>query len=637
MRVRLMAIAFLLAGTFVLPAHANSTWFANFEAAYPAAVGTRIDDCTMCHTVSGQSARNSYGAAYKTAGHNFKTIESADSDGDGFTNLAEITALTFPGNSADKPAVTTGSLTVTILPAGANTAGAQWRAGATGTYQNSGVTVTGLAVGSITVQFKAVTGWTTPADQNVTITAGGTATATGTYVQLSLVPNVVGQTQAAASTAITGAGLTVGTITQAFSATVPSGTVISQSPTSGGYVTPGSAVALTVSKGPQPVTVPNVVGLTQAAASTAITGAGLTVGAITQAYSATVPSGSVISQTPSAGGSALPGAAVALTVSQGPQPVTVPNVVGLTQAAASTAITGAGLTVGAITQAYSGTVPSGSVISQTPVAGGSVAPGTAVALTVSQGPQSVTVPNVVGQPQATASTLIVGANLVVGTISQQYSATVPTGTVISQTPTGGSSADSGSAVLLTVSKGVEPVVTGSIMINGGASSTNSTNVTLSLTWSSNAVRMRFSDNGANWTLWEPLQATRAYTLPAGEGYKTVRVQFLDIADNRSPGYGDYILLDTVPPTGSIAINNGAPATTSLSVTLSLNWSDAGSGVRWMRFSDNGSNWTLWERVAATKAYTLPGPVGYNTVRVQYKDGAGNLSSVFRDYILVQGI
>ena len=44
------------------------------------------------------------------------------------------------------------------------------------------------------------------------------------------VPNVVGLTQAAASTAITGAGLTVGTITSANSATVPAGSVISQNP-----------------------------------------------------------------------------------------------------------------------------------------------------------------------------------------------------------------------------------------------------------------------------------------------------------------------------------------------------------------------------------------------------------------------
>jgi len=66
--------------------------------------------------------------------------------------------------------------------------------------------------------------------------------------------------------------------------------------------------------------------------------------------------------------------------------VTVPNVVGQA-AAASTAITGADLVVGAITRENSSTVASGSVISQNPAAGASVASGTAVALTVSEGPQ----------------------------------------------------------------------------------------------------------------------------------------------------------------------------------------------------------------------------------------------------------
>jgi hypothetical protein len=54
--------------------------------------------------------------------------------------------------------------------------------------------------------------------------------------------------------------------------------------------------------------------------------------------------------------------------------------------------------------------------------------------------------------------------------------------------------------------------------------------------------MRFSDNGATWTAWEPLKATRAHTLPAGPGYHTVRVQYYDAAQNYSAVYSDYIRL-----------------------------------------------------------------------------------------------
>ena len=164
------------------------------------------------------------------------------------------------------------------------------------------------------------------------------------------VPNVVNQTQAAATTAITGAGLVVGTVTQQSSATVAAGSVSSQNPAAGVGVAAGSAVNLVVSTGPVPtpgpVAVPNVLNLTQAAATTAITGAGLVLGTVSQSSSATVPAGNVISQNPSAGTNVAAGSAVALIVSTGP--VAVPNVVNMTQAAATTAISFAGLAVGTI-------------------------------------------------------------------------------------------------------------------------------------------------------------------------------------------------------------------------------------------------------------------------------------------------
>lgn len=131
------------------------------------------------------------------------------------------------------------------------------------------------------------------------------------------VPNVVGQAQAAAQTAITAAGLTVGTITNAPSNTVPAGKVISQEPAAGATAPSGSAVNLVISSGPQEASVPNVVGQTQAAAQTAITVAGLTVGTVVTAPSNTVPAGAVISQDP-AGGTVVPlGTPVNLVVSFG--------------------------------------------------------------------------------------------------------------------------------------------------------------------------------------------------------------------------------------------------------------------------------------------------------------------------------
>src|SRR4029077_5043175 len=145
------------------------------------------------------------------------------------------------------------------------------------------------------------------------------------------VPNVVGLTQAAATSAITGANLTVGTIRTASSTTVPSGSVISQTPVAGTQVNVGSAVALVVSTGIPQVTVPNVVGLTEAAATSALGGAGLSLGeGSSTAPSTTVPAGSVISQSPVAGSRVNAGTVVSLVVSSGPPQVAVPSVTGLT-------------------------------------------------------------------------------------------------------------------------------------------------------------------------------------------------------------------------------------------------------------------------------------------------------------------
>ncbi len=133
-----------------------------------------------------------------------------------------------------------------------------------------------------------------------------------------IIPNVVGLVQSAAAAAITGAGLTLGTITQDISQPVPTPTVIAQAPMGGAVASNGSSVSLYVTTATSAMAAPNVVGLTQAAATTAIAGAGLVVGTVATQESATAPAGSVISQNPAAGTSVASGSVVALIVSVGP-------------------------------------------------------------------------------------------------------------------------------------------------------------------------------------------------------------------------------------------------------------------------------------------------------------------------------
>lgn len=66
---------------------------------------TRLDSCAICHAGPNGGSINSYGRAYSESGRNFASIDERDSDNDGFTNLEEIQALTFPGNSNEYPII----------------------------------------------------------------------------------------------------------------------------------------------------------------------------------------------------------------------------------------------------------------------------------------------------------------------------------------------------------------------------------------------------------------------------------------------------------------------------------------------------------------------------------------------------
>ena len=134
-------------------------------------------------------------------------------------------------------------------------------------------------------------------------------------------PSVVGESQVAATTAITGAGFSIGTVTHQWSYYGAAGDVLSETPPGGTELAAGWPIDLVVSTGstPQVVAVPNVLGDTQAAAASAITGAGFVVDTVAQ-QSSSLPSGSVISQSPAAYSNVAPGSAIALVVSSGSGP-----------------------------------------------------------------------------------------------------------------------------------------------------------------------------------------------------------------------------------------------------------------------------------------------------------------------------
>jgi len=177
--------------------------------------------------------------------------------------------------------------------------------------------------------------------------------------------------------------------------------------------------------------------------------------------------------------------------------------------------------------------------------------------------------------------------------------------------------------------------TGSININDGDTWTNSTSVTLSLTYSdatSGVLEVRYSNDGSSWTAWEAPGATRAWTLVGVDSTKTVYYEIKDNAGMISQ-FTDTIDLDTTVPTGSIIINNGDTWTNSTSVTLTLTYGDAASGVAEVRYSNDGSSWTAWEAPGATRAWTLVGIDGTKTIYYEVKDNVGFVSQ-FTDTIIL---
>ena len=260
------------------------------------------------------------------------------------------------------------------------------------------------------------------------------------------VPEIVGQTAEDAQKSVETAGLTWAAPNREYSDTIPAGSVVSCEPGPGDGARPGQAVTAVVSRGVEQKKVPDVVGEAQDEAVKAITDAGLSPGAITQDYSTSVASGLVVSTDPAAGQSVNHSSAVAIVVSKGRQPATVPDVAGMNIEQATTTLEAAGLRLGAQTRVFSDSVTADLVVSTDPAAGDtSVHHGDAIAVEVSKGPETVTVPDVKGMKEDEATRALKDVGLE-ATVSTSWGGLL--GKVRSTDPVAGTNVAKGSTVTL---------------------------------------------------------------------------------------------------------------------------------------------------------------------------------------------
>ncbi|MDX3797948.1 Stk1 family PASTA domain-containing Ser/Thr kinase [Streptomyces sp. AK04-3B] len=131
----------------------------------------------------------------------------------------------------------------------------------------------------------------------------------------------------------------------------------------------------------------------------------------------------------------------------------VPSVLTQKEADARRRLEAAGLEVGKVRHTYSDTAERGTVTQTDPGPGARIRKNDSVALTVSDGPEIVKVPDVQGSALKKAEELLKKDGLEPGLVTEEFSDKIALGAVISTDPEAGAQRRAGTAISLVVSKG----------------------------------------------------------------------------------------------------------------------------------------------------------------------------------------
>ena len=229
-----------------------------------------------------------------------------------------------------------------------------------------------------------------------------------------------------------------------FNNDISSGKVISQSQAPTSNVYDGSSITVRFSLGAG-VVLENLVGKSKSTIDKFINDNGLKVN-YTYTYSGTQNKDIGISMSPNASTKVGNGTTVNVTLSLGK--ISISDFKGKALSELQAWVNevnkqGANLKVSS-TQAYSDTTTSGLIITQTP-SSGDINPGTEIKASISKG-KGITVNNFVGSTTITQDGLKI-------TTTKTYHASIPSGQVISQTPSAGTTVDTNSTINLVISIG----------------------------------------------------------------------------------------------------------------------------------------------------------------------------------------
>ncbi|MDI6916569.1 MAG: right-handed parallel beta-helix repeat-containing protein, partial [Thermoplasmatales archaeon] len=169
-----------------------------------------------------------------------------------------------------------------------------------------------------------------------------------------------------------------------------------------------------------------------------------------------------------------------------------------------------------------------------------------------------------------------------------------------------------------ISAAPQPPTNLSIVINNGATYTNSSSVTLTLC-AENATEMMISnDQTFAGGVWEVYATSKVWLLLTGDGNKTVYFKCRNDVGESEP-VNDSIILDTTAPTTTYMIDGtmGDNGWYVSDVTLTIAAADETSGVAYIEYRIDGGEWTVYTSPIVISAD------GIHTVEFRAVDNAGN--------------
>lgn len=283
---------------------------------------------------------------------------------------------------------------------------------------------------------------------------GDTTATTGDVVS---VPSVFGNNQDEAVRRLEDLGLIVD-IRPETNEERPVGTVFAQDPAAATSVSVGSTVAITVSSGVQKVLVPTVTNIQRADGERLLSADGFRV-VISEVTSDTVPEGQIVDQSPRAGELLPPGSEVALQVSVGPPEVKIPDVQSFSLEQAKALLQREGFVV---TErfTFSDEIQKDFVAGTQPTANTEWPKGGQVEILISQGPETLLMPSLLGLSPEEAQAILQGEPygfVLPPTLSIVATANLAqNGIVMEQTPLANTEVDREAAITLEIGQFVEP-------------------------------------------------------------------------------------------------------------------------------------------------------------------------------------